>query len=66
MTIKPAESTVVIRAPKMIFDGLVMTREAFIEMDASQMRQDFLQMFVHYHDKGLIRVRVAEIKGEKQ
>ena len=66
MTIKPAESTMVIRSPGMVTDGLVVSREAFIELDTADMRSDFVKFFQHYFEAGMIRVRVAEVKDPTQ
>ncbi len=64
MNIKPTEATMVVRAPRTVSNGLIVSQEAFIELDACHMRADFLQFFQHYYERGMIRVRVAEVKGK--
>jgi hypothetical protein len=54
--------TIVIRYPKTISNGLIVSQEAFIELDVDNMRSDFIKMFQYYYATGQISVKVAEIK----
>lgn len=56
------QSTVVYENLKMIFDGMVVHREAVIEIDASKMRQEFLLNLMHHLSEGNIRVKMASKK----
>ena len=59
------EHMVTYENPKVITDGIVLYREATIEIDTTKMRQDFLLYLMHHLGEGHIRVRVARLK-EKQ
>ena len=50
--------------PKVITDGIVLYREATIEIDTTNMRQDFLLHLMHYLGEGKIRVKVARMKEQ--
>lgn len=62
ITIERQKFKIVVREPRLITNGMIATHDAYIEMDASNMRSDFLNMFMHYQQMGLIRVKVATIK----
>ncbi len=64
MNINRQEYKIVVRDPITINNGLVVTKDAFIELDAANMRSDFLKFFMHYYDHGMIRVKVARIKPQ--
>jgi hypothetical protein len=49
------------REPRTITDGLVISQEAFLAVDTSNMRQEFVLMLHHYIERGQIKVRVAEV-----
>ena len=62
MNISRQEYKIVVRDPVPINNGIVVTQDAFIELDAANMRSDFLKYFQHYYNQGMIRVKVARIK----
>ncbi len=62
MNINRHEYKIVVRDPVSISNGMLLTKDAFIELDAQHMRSDFLQLFHHYYERGMIRVKVARIK----
>jgi hypothetical protein len=51
--------------PKVITDGIVLYREATIEIDTTSMEQDFLLHLMHYLGEGKIRVKVARMKEQQ-
>lgn len=53
---------IVVRDPVTISNGICVTKDAYIELDAQHMRSDFLKFFQHYWNNGMIRVKVARIK----
>lgn len=62
MNIDRQKYKIVVRDPVVISNGLSITHDAFIELDAQHIRSDFLKYFEYYYSKGLIRVKVARIK----
>lgn len=52
--------TITHRNPKIITDGIVLCHEAYIEIDATKMSQEFLQRLMWHMGEGNVRVRVAE------
>jgi len=62
MNISRQDYKIVVRDPVRISNGICVTNDAFIEMDAQHMRSDFLKYFQHYYEQGMIRVKVARIK----
>lgn len=56
------QHTMVYENPKVIMDGLVMYREATIEIDTKDMSQTFLHLLMHHMGEGNIRVKVARMK----
>ena len=52
--------TITHRNPRIINDGIVMCHEAYIEIDATKMSQEFLQRLMLHMGEGNVRVRVAE------
>ena len=62
MNISRQEYKIVVRDPVSINNGIVVTQDAYIELDAVNMRSDFLKYFQHYYNQGMIRVKVARIK----
>jgi hypothetical protein len=57
-------STVTHENPKVIIDGLVLHREAHIEVDTTKMSQEFLQRLMWHMGEGHIRVKVARLKDQ--
>jgi hypothetical protein len=41
--------------------AMVISQEAFIEIDSSTMSQDFLMKLMYHVGQGNIRVRIAEV-----
>jgi hypothetical protein len=62
MNINRQQYKIVVRDPVTISNGMLITKDAFIELDAPNMRSDFLKFFQHYYNEGMIRVKVARIK----
>jgi hypothetical protein len=58
------EHMVTYENPKVITDGIVLYREATIEIDSSHMGQDFLLRLMYHMGEGHIRVKVAKIKDQ--
>lgn len=54
------DTTVTYENPKIIFDGIVMHREACIEIDTANMRSDFLKLLMYHMGEGHIRIKVAK------
>jgi|APGre2960657404_1045060.scaffolds.fasta_scaffold02005_12 hypothetical protein len=50
--------------PKVVTDGIVLYKEATIEIDTTNMRQDFLTHLMYYLGEGQIRVKVARTKEQ--
>ena len=53
------QSTVVYENRKVITDGILVYREATIEIDTTKMGQEFLLHLTHHLSEGNIRVKVA-------
>ena len=58
------EHMVTYENPKVITDGIVLYREATIEIDTASMRSDFLQRLMYHMGEGHIRVKVARVKEQ--
>jgi hypothetical protein len=56
------EHMVTYENPKSITDGIVLYKEATIEIDTSHMRTDFLHRLMYHMGEGHIRVKVARMK----
>lgn len=56
------QHTMVYENPKVIMDGLVLYREATIEIDTKDMSQTFLHLLMHHMGEGNIRVKVAKAR----
>jgi hypothetical protein len=59
------EHMVTYENPKCITDGIVLYREATIEIDTKHMRSDFLQRLMYHMGEGHIRVKVARVKEQQ-
>lgn len=67
MNINRQDYKIVVRDPIQISNGICVSNDAFIELDAQNMRNDFLQFFQYYYSRGMIRVKVARVKpAERQ
>ena len=62
MNIDREKFKIVVREPQWRSTGICVTKEAFIELDTLNMRNDFVNMFVYYHKVGAIRVKVASVE----
>lgn len=58
------EHMVTYENPKVITDGIVLYREATIEIDTTGMSQTFLHLLMHHMGEGNIRVKVARVKEQ--
>jgi hypothetical protein len=56
--------TVTFENPKVLSDGLVVYREATMEIDASKMSQEFLLKLMWHMSEGHVRVKVARLKEQ--
>jgi hypothetical protein len=56
------QKTITHENPKIISDGLVVCKEAFIEIDTKDMSQTFVHLLMHHMGEGNIRVRMAKVK----
>lgn len=56
------EHMVTYENPKVITDGIMLYREATIEINTKDMSQTFLHLLMHHMSEGRIRVKVAKIK----
>ena len=56
------EHRVTYENPKCITDGIVLYREATLEIDTTKMGQEFLLHLMHHLSEGNIRVKVASKK----
>lgn len=50
--------------PKVIIDGIMLYREATIEINTTTMSQTFVHLLMHHMGEGNIRVKVAKIKEQ--
>ena len=57
------EHRVTYENPKCITDGIVLYREATLEIDTTKMSQEFLLRLMWHMGEGHISVRVARMKG---
>jgi hypothetical protein len=51
--------------PKVIIDGIMLYREATIEINTKDMSQTFLHLLMHHMSEGNIRVKVARVKEQQ-
>jgi hypothetical protein len=51
--------------PKAIIDGIMLYKEATIEIDTRTMSQTFVQLLMHHMGEGHIRVKVARVKEQQ-
>jgi hypothetical protein len=58
------EHMVTYENPKVIIDGIMLYREATIEINTKDMSQTFLHLLMHHMSEGNIRVKVAKIKEQ--
>lgn len=58
------EHMVTYENPKCITDGIVLYREATIEIDTTKMSQEFLLRLMHHMGEGHIRVKMARVKEQ--
>lgn len=56
------EHMVTYENPKVIIDGIMLYREATIEINTKDMSQTFLHLLMHHMGEGHIRVKVAKLK----
>lgn len=59
------EHMVTYENPKCITDGIVLYREATIEIDTTHMSQTFVHLLMHHMGEGNIRVKVARVKEQQ-
>ena len=57
--------TITHRNPRIINDGIVMCHEAYIEIDATKMSQEFLQRLMWHMGEGNVRVRVSQLGDDE-
>ena len=50
-----------VRRPRTVVAAMVISQEAFIEIDSSGMGQDFLMKLMYHIGQGNIRVKIAEV-----
>lgn len=55
-------STVTFENPKVKIDGIMLYREAHIEIDTTKMNQSFLHLLMWHMGEGHIKVKVAKEK----
>lgn len=60
------EHMVTYENPKVITDGIVLYREATIEIDTTHMSQTFVHLLMHHMGEGNIRVKVARVKEQSK
>ena len=58
------EHMVTYENPKVIIDGIMLYREATIEINTKDMSQTFLHLLMHHMSEGHIRVKVARVKEQ--
>ena len=54
-----------VRRPRTLVAAMTISQEAFIEIDSTQMSQEFLLKLMYHIGQGGIRVRVAEVDRER-
>lgn len=54
-----------VRRPRTVVAAMTISQEAFIEIDSTQMGQEFLLKLMYHIGQGGIRVRVAEVDRER-
>jgi hypothetical protein len=62
-TFSVRENTITHENPTVITDGIMVCKEAYIEIDTSHMGQDFVLRLMYHMGEGHIRVKVARMKG---
>jgi hypothetical protein len=50
-----------VRRPRTVVAAMVISQEAFIEIDSTHMSQDFLMKLMYHVGQGNIRVKIAEV-----
>ena len=63
-TFSVRERTITHENPTLISDGIVLYREATIEIDTTTMSQTFVHLLMHHMSEGHIRVKVAKVKEQ--
>ena len=59
------EHMVTYENPKVIIDGIMLYREATIEINTKDMSQTFLHLLMHHMSEGNICVKVAKVKEQQ-
>ena len=57
------EHMVTYENPRVVLDGIVLYREATLEIDTTKMSQDFLLRLMWHMGENHIRVKIARMKG---
>jgi hypothetical protein len=65
-TFSVRERTITHENPKVITDGLIVCKEAYIEIDTTHMSQTFVHLLMHHMGEGHIRVKVARVKEQSK
>ena len=63
-TFSAYEHKIVYENPKCIGDGIVLYKEATIEIDIKHMRSDFVQRLMYHMGEGHIQIKVARMKEQ--
>ena len=63
-TFSVRERTITHENPTVITDGLIVCKEAYIEIDTTTMSQIFVHLLMHHMGEGHIRVKVAKVKEQ--
>ncbi len=50
-----------VRRPRTVVAAMVISQEAFIEIDSTHMSQEFLLKLMYHIGQGNVRVRIAEV-----
>lgn len=54
-----------VRKPRVLVAAMTVSQEAFIEVDSTQMSQEFLLKLMYHIGQGSIRVKIAEVSHER-
>ena len=54
-----------VRRPRTVVAAMTISQEAFIEIDSTQMSQEFLLKLMYHIGQGSIRVKIAEVSHER-
>ena len=54
-----------VRKPRALVAAMTVSQEAFIEVDSTQMSQEFLLKLMYHIGQGSIRVKIAEVSHER-